>query len=160
MPFFKLRRVVSVNFRRRNITNLITNRPMFYTYTVSECPLRENVFPENPVRTVPIWDVLTRRQTKLFCWVDILQKKTKHAQVGTYRLERQLTTKRPPRENLRDFYRAMLSIRGTSHGPVSVCPSQVGVLLKRLNESSWFWHVSFLLPVLHCIKRKFGYLQK
>ena len=36
-----------------------------------------------------------------------------------------------------NFYRAMLCIRGTSHGPVSVCPSicpsQVGVLLKRLN---------------------------
>jgi len=35
------------------------------------------------------------------------------------------------------FYRAMLCIRGTSHGPVclsvSVCLSQVGVLLKRLN---------------------------
>jgi len=35
-----------------------------------------------------------------------------------------------------DFYRAMLCIRGTSHGPVSVylclCLSQVGVLLKRL----------------------------
>jgi len=36
------------------------------------------------------------------------------------------------------FYRAMLSIRGTSHGPVSVCPSQVGVLSKRLNKSTWF----------------------
>jgi len=60
----------------------------------------------------------------------------------------------------RRFYRAMLSIRGTSHGPVSVCPSQVGVLLKRMNESSWFWHVSFLPPVLHCVKRKLGYLQK
>ena len=40
------------------------------------------------------------------------------------------------------FYRAMLCIRGTSHGPVSVrlsvCPSQVGVLSKRMNESSWF----------------------
>jgi len=36
------------------------------------------------------------------------------------------------------FYRAMLCIRGTSHGPVSACRSQVGVLLKRLNESSWF----------------------
>ena len=39
------------------------------------------------------------------------------------------------------FYRAMLYIRGTSHEPVSVrlsvCPSQVGVLSKRLNESSW-----------------------
>ena len=37
------------------------------------------------------------------------------------------------------IYRAMLCIRGTSHGPVSVrlsmsvCPSQVGVLLKLLN---------------------------
>jgi len=35
------------------------------------------------------------------------------------------------------FYRAMLCIRGSSHGPVSVClsvrPSQVGVLLKRQN---------------------------
>jgi len=44
------------------------------------------------------------------------------------------------------FYRAILCIRGTSHGPVSarlfvrpsvrlsVCPSQVGVLLKRLKS--------------------------
>jgi len=36
----------------------------------------------------------------------------------------------------------MLRIRGTSHGLVSVCVcvrlSQVGVLLKRLNESGWF----------------------
>ena len=44
----------------------------------------------------------------------------------------------------RFFYRAMLCIRGTSHGPVSVCPSvslsvrptQVGVLLKWLNIGS------------------------
>ena len=35
-----------------------------------------------------------------------------------------------------DFYRAMLCIRGTSHGPVSVRPSEVGVLLKRLNVGS------------------------
>ena len=42
---------------------------------------------------------------------------------------------------------------------LSVRPSQVGVLLKRLNESSWFWHVSFLPPILHCVKRKFGYLK-
>ena len=39
-------------------------------------------------------------------------------------------------------YRAMLCIRGTSHGPVSVsvcvcvCPSQAGVLLKRQNVGS------------------------
>jgi len=38
------------------------------------------------------------------------------------------------------FYRAMLCIRGTSHGPVSVCPSQVGVLLKRLNVESHKQH--------------------
>ena len=37
------------------------------------------------------------------------------------------------------FYRAILCIRGTSHGPVSVrVLSQVGVLSKRLNESNWF----------------------
>jgi len=37
------------------------------------------------------------------------------------------------------FYRAMLCIRSTSHGPVSdcLCLSQVGVLLKRLNVG---WH--------------------
>ena len=48
----------------------------------------------------------------------------------------------------RFFYRAMLCIRGTSHGPVSVCPSvslsvrptQVGVLLKRLNIGSHKQH--------------------
>ena len=40
------------------------------------------------------------------------------------------------------FYRAMLCIRGTSHGPVSVCVclsvclSQAGVLLKRQNVGS------------------------
>ena len=44
----------------------------------------------------------------------------------------------------------MLSIRGTSHGPVSVCPSQVGVLSKRLNESSSFLacELSFTRPTL------------
>ena len=42
------------------------------------------------------------------------------------------------------FYRAMLCICGTSHGPVSVrlsvCLSQVGVLLKRLNVRSHKQH--------------------
>ena len=42
------------------------------------------------------------------------------------------------------FYRAMLCIRGTSHGPVSVRlsvrPSQVGVLLKLLNVGSHKQH--------------------
>ena len=43
---------------------------------------------------------------------------------------------------------------------VCVCLSQVGVLLKRINKSGWFWHGSFLRPILHCIIRKFGYLRK
>ena len=40
------------------------------------------------------------------------------------------------------FYRAMLCIRGISHGPVSVrlCLSQVGVLLQRLNIGSHKQH--------------------
>jgi len=38
------------------------------------------------------------------------------------------------------FYRAMLCIRSTSHGPVSVCLSQVGVLLKWLNVGSHKQH--------------------
>ena len=50
----------------------------------------------------------------------------------------------------------------TSCGPVSVCLflSQVGVLSSRLNKSSWFWHGSFLRPILHCVIRKFRYRQK
>ena len=40
------------------------------------------------------------------------------------------------------FYGAMLCIRGASHGPVSVSARvrlpQVGVLSKRMKESSWF----------------------
>ena len=58
------------------------------------------------------------------------------------------------------FYRAMQCIRGASHGPIWACLSQVGVLSKRMNESSCFWHMSFLPPVLHCVKTKLGYLQK
>jgi len=43
---------------------------------------------------------------------------------------------------------------------VCLCLSQVGVLSKRLNESSWFyWHGSFLPPILHCVNRKFRCLQ-
>ena len=42
------------------------------------------------------------------------------------------------------YYRAMLCIRGTSHGPVSVRPSvrpsQVGDLLNRLNVGSHKQH--------------------
>ena len=49
-----------------------------------------------------------------------------------------------PSRRMHSFYRAMLCIRGTSHGPVSVRPSvrpsQVGVLLKRLNVGSHKQH--------------------
>ena len=38
------------------------------------------------------------------------------------------------------FYHVMLCIRGTSHGPVSVCLSQVRVILKRLNVGSHKQH--------------------
>ena len=41
---------------------------------------------------------------------------------------------------------------------LSVCLSQVGLLSKRLNESSRFWHGNFLPAILHHVKRKFGYL--
>ena len=57
------------------------------------------------------------------------------------------------------FYRAMLSIRRTSHGPVSV---RLSVRHKsEFYRNGWtnragFWHVSFLPPVVHCVKRKFG----
>jgi len=48
----------------------------------------------------------------------------------------------------------MLFIRGTSRRPVSVrvCPSQVGVLLKRLNESGSFlaWELRLPYPTLCC----------
>jgi len=49
------------------------------------------------------------------------------------------------------FYRAMLCIRGTRHGPVSVRLSQVRVLLKRLNvgshKHSQCHHVRWILPL-------------
>jgi len=37
---------------------------------------------------------------------------------------------------------------------MALCPS-VGVLSKRLDGSSSFWHGGFLLPILHCAIRKF-----
>jgi len=52
----------------------------------------------------------------------------------------------PPNAAAAGFYRAMLCIRGTSYGPVSVCLclsvclSQVGVLRKRLNVGSHKQH--------------------
>jgi len=44
---------------------------------------------------------------------------------------------------------------------VCVCLSQIEVLSKLLNKSSWVLAGgSFLPPILHCVNRKFGYLQK
>ena len=64
-----------------------------------------------------------------------------------YQLTQLVLEKRPLSECLSvyfspNFYRAMLCIRGTSHGPVSVCLclSQVGVLLKRQNVGSHKQH--------------------
>ena len=59
------------------------------------------------------------------------------------------------------FYRAMLCIRGTSHGPVSVrpsarppvCPPQVGVLLKRLNVGSHKQHHTIVIRLYHTLAR-------
>ena len=41
----------------------------------------------------------------------------------------------------------------------SVCLSKVDVLSKRMKESRWFWHGRFIPPILHCVIRKFMYLQ-
>ena len=63
--------------------------------------------------------------------------------------------------NMPIFTRATLCYRGYySYGPVSVCLSQVGVLLKRMDELGLFWHRSFFRHILHCDVRKLGYLQK
>ena len=54
------------------------------------------------------------------------------------------------------FYRTMLCIRGTSHWPVSVCLSVRHKSVFYQNEwtnRAGFWHVSFLPPVLHCVKK-------
>ena len=42
----------------------------------------------------------------------------------------------------------------------SVRPSQAGIVSKRLDKSSFFWHGGFLPPIPHCVLKKFGNLQK
>jgi len=58
----------------------------------------------------------------------------------------------------------MLCNRGTSRGPVSVrvSPSVTSRCSIETDEriELGFWRVSFLPPVLHCVKRKFGYPKK
>jgi len=41
-----------------------------------------------------------------------------------------------------------------------VCPSQDGIVSKRLDESSWYLAGSFLSSIPHCVIRKFVYLVK
>ena len=55
-----------------------------------------------------------------------------------------------------------LHVNRQKNGPVSVCPSvRHKSVFYRNGWTNWagFWHVSFLPPVLHCVKSKFGYLQ-
>jgi len=81
----------------------------------------------------------------------------------------------PSQENVRPICSAAMCARQTFFTArryasavlaVGLCPSvsvrlsHVGVLSKRMNEWSWLWHVSFLLPVQHHVKGKFGYLKK
>jgi len=66
---------------------------------------------------------------------------------------------------VRHFFRATLCLRGICRRSVSVClfvclsicPSQAGVVSKRLDESSLFWHGGFLPQ---CVIRRFICLQK
>jgi len=48
----------------------------------------------------------------------------------------------------------------TSYGSVSVSVTTwtVGVLAKRMDGSSYFWHEGFLTSIVHSVLRKFGYL--
>jgi len=58
------------------------------------------------------------------------------------------------------FYRAMLCIRGTI--AMGLCPSVCHKSMFCRNgwtNRATFWYVSFLPPILHCVKMKFGYLQ-
>jgi len=53
-----------------------------------------------------------------------------------------------------------LASAGTSYGTVCVCLSQVGVLLKLMDGSSWFWYGGFFGRVLHRVLRKYSGIQK
>ena len=66
-----------------------------------------------------------------------------------------------PTDSLVFFPARRYANAGISSGPLSVCLSQVGVLWKRMNESSWVlaWELSSTSPV-RSVVRKFGYLRK
>ena len=57
------------------------------------------------------------------------------------------------------FVRHFQVVHFQRHRSLSVRLSQAGIVSKRLDESSWFWHGGFLPPIPHCVIRKFGYLQ-
>jgi len=48
---------------------------------------------------------------------------------------------------------------GTGHGPVSVCHKSV-FFRNGWTDRAGFWHVGFFRLILHCVLRKFRYLQK
>ena len=54
-------------------------------------------------------------------------------------------------------YMMSCCVRPSVH--LSVHPSQVGIVSKQLDESSWFLARGFLPPIPHCVSRKFEYLQ-
>ena len=61
-----------------------------------------------------------------------------------------------PREAMLAQYMGLYAMTLCLSVSICFCFSPVGVLSKRLNESSWFWHGSFI----RCVTRKFGYLRK
>jgi len=55
---------------------------------------------------------------------------------------------------------AMLALYMMSlYACLSVRLSQAGIVSKRMDKSSWFWHGGFFPLIPHCVIRKFGYLQ-
>jgi len=73
----------------------------------------------------------------LYCCSCLISKRTVLYHVAAAECSRRCNHCRGPAAS---FYSAMLCIRGTSHGPVAVCLSQVSVLLKQLNVGSHKQH--------------------
>jgi len=50
---------------------------------------------------------------------------------------------------------------GTSYGPVSMSVCHKSEFYRNeWTDRAGFWHVGFIRPMLHCVLRKFRYLQK
>jgi len=65
------------------------------------------------------------------------------------------------------FYRATLSYRRASHGPVSVCVRVCDCICHKpvWYQNDWMnqagiWHGGLLRPILHCVLGKFRYIRK